>query len=94
MSTDWWEVAAAPLRAAGEAKEADGLHVTLRRLCEESSTLLWKALEEELSRDGGGRSWRERIFDATFWGRIVGAFDFNAIGVRVKKAALPLAEAR
>uniref|UniRef100_A0A7S1BXH0 SET domain-containing protein n=1 Tax=Corethron hystrix TaxID=216773 RepID=A0A7S1BXH0_9STRA len=84
MSTDWWEVAAAPLRAAGEAKEADGLHVTLRRLCEESAALLWSALEEELSRDGGGRIWREKIFDATFWGRIVGAFELNAIGVRVK----------
>ena len=80
----WWECAVAP---AGS--DPDALKATLRQLCIDSSKLLREAFGAV---PGGEREALEEKLSAEFFGRAVGMFEQNQLGVRVgfRHFTLPL----
>lgn len=89
--TPWWQVATEPLlKSPTGLAEAAALDATLRRLCQESSTLLKQSLLLQLQQSHGGTLFHhnisqdhiEDICTADTFGRLIGSFEQNAIGIR------------
>ena len=91
----WWKVATAPLLSSPIGfSEAAQLDSALRQICTESSTLLKEAIMSTVSASSShSHSLRRAItdieekydvFTPTFFSKIIGSFEQNALGVRAR----------
>ena len=86
--TPWWKVATEPmLKSPTGLSEAAQLDATLQRLCHESSALLKEALllqqqQQQHSTNVFNVSLIHELCTADSFGKIIGSFEQNAIGIR------------
>eukprot|EP00978_Attheya_sp_CCMP212_P025350 scaffold81381_cov57-Attheya_sp.AAC.7 len=93
----WWTVATTPLLASPMGLvEASGLDLALRRLCNQSASLLKEAFLVQYSSSSSSSVQRSKVdtlrhvveeecsflFEQDFFGRMIGTFEQNAIGIR------------
>ncbi len=89
----WWEVATAPLIAdPTKLEECSELEKVMRKMCRESANLLKKAMMMMLDGDNNlfcqtlskALSDCDHIFSEEFFGKIIGSFEQNAMGIRAR----------
>ncbi len=79
----WWDVATHPLRSDPESSaEVEELDVALKFLCESSAKILLRHVRSVLGDDFPDSCLP--YFTKDFFGKIIGTFEQNAIGVRLR----------